>query len=220
MRIRSASRQQEAEATRPSLSIRLRRDLTSFENEYGFLGEYQGDLVDLETSAYAGKVKLFVVNLEGAEAVGWSAPDVLDLEATTEPYITLLGEYAGNFSPAVLRLLDEDLVLNSNMLIIDRVELLPAYRGLGLGLECMKTCLRHMSHGCRIAALKPYPLQFEAKACESKNWSAGLELSSFSSNQRASLQRLKRHYGQLGFKHVRGTELMVLDLDKWSPTGG
>jgi GNAT superfamily N-acetyltransferase len=194
------------------LCIKLRRTLTTFDSEYSYLGCYEGDLLNVDTRALAGKVKLFVVDLEGADKKGFGASGTLDLEAATEPYIALLSEEAGNFIPAVLKILGEEFVLNSNMLIIDRLELLPAYRGRGLGLKCMAACIRHLSAGCRIAAIKPFPLQFEPAGRTSDEWQDALAFKSLSRDKRASTKRLKQHYGQLGFKHVSRTDLMVRDL--------
>jgi GNAT superfamily N-acetyltransferase len=194
------------------LSIRLRRTLTTFDSEYSFLGCYEGDLLDTDTNVLAGKVRLFVVDLEGADKYGRDAPWTLDLEAATEPYIALLSEEAGNFGPAVLKILGEEFVSNSNMLIIDRLELLPAYRGRGLGLKCMNACMRHLSAGCRIAAIKPFPLQFEPADRTVDEWQDALAFKSLSHDKRASTKRLKQHYEQLGFKHVPRTDLMVRDL--------
>jgi len=202
----------EAYADDVALSIELRRTITSFGSEDAFLGCNEGDLVDVDTQAIAGKVRLFVVDLEGADKKGFGARWTLDLEAATEPYMALLSQEAGNFSPAVLKILGEEFILNSNMLIIDRLELLPQYRGRGLGLRCMDACIRHFSLGCRIAAIKPYPLQFEPTGRSKNEWRDALAFKALSRDKRASTKRLKQHYGQLGFQHVPRTDLMVRDL--------
>ncbi len=218
--MKSQAQADEAYSEDRTLRIELKRELTSFGNEHTYLGEHEGELIDSESGVHAGRSRVFIVDLEGAEEVGLGALDVLDLDGATEPYLSLIGHEAGNFSPAVMRLLNEEFAYSRNMLIIDRVELLPFYRGRGLGLQCMRTFLRHMSMGCRIAAIKPYPLQFEAGAARSENWSDGLQLSSLTKSKRSALQRLKSHYSQLGFQHVRGTDLMILDLHARPLPGG
>ncbi len=198
--------------SRPELTIDLQRSLASSDDEYAYLGEHSGVLRDVETDELAGRMRVFVIDLEGAASFGWSASELLDLEDATEIYMTLLGEEEGNFSPAVLRILGEEFAFNRNMLVIDRIELLPIYRGRGLGITCMNACLNHLSLGCRIATLKAYPLQFEGHARDSEDWNSGLHLSSLPKNQREATRRLRRHYGQLGFQTVPRTELMIRDL--------
>jgi GNAT superfamily N-acetyltransferase len=198
------------------LCIDVTRKVGCWDDEYAFLGEHDGVLRDADTEVVAGKVRLFIVDVDGAREAGISAFDLLDLEGATEPYAELLSsKIAGNFCPAVTNLLGgEDLVFSNNMLIIDRVELLPAYRGKDLGLRCMETCLRHFRLGCRVAAIKPFPLQFESGAKESEDWNGGVKLSSFQENQRDATERLRRHYGRIGFRRVRRTKLMVCDLER------
>lgn len=196
-----------------ALTLQFTRDLCTDDSEGDpYLGQYQVKLTDVDTGAPAGRMRLFVTEFTAAEDAGFSALDLLDHDASTEEYAMLLGREAGNYSPAVLKILGEEFVSSHDMLIIDRLELLPAYRGQGLGLKCMQTCIRHFAKGCRIAAIKPYPLQFEYAASNRDQWDAGLTLSSLSRQKRASLKRLKEHYAQLGFQHVRGTQLMILDL--------
>lgn len=196
-----------------ALSLQLARDLCTEDYEGdSYLGEYEVKLVDVDTRAPAGRMRLFVTEFTAAEEAGFGALDLLDLKASTEEYSVLLGREAGNYSPAVLKMLGEEFVLNHDMLIIDRLELLPAYRGRGLGLKCMQACIRHFGKACRIAAIKPFPLQFNQPDAQPSEWDTQLALDSLSRQKRASMKRLKQHYGQLGFQHVRGTELMILDL--------
>jgi len=195
-----------------ALRIELQRSLSTFDSEESFLGRYKGSLFDIDTDTLAGRVRLFVIDLEGASNRGFDASWMLDVDGATEPYTALLGDEAGNFSTAVLKILGEEFVHSSNMLIIDRLELLPAYRGRGLGLKCMAACIRHLSVGCRIAAIKPFPLQFEPAGRATDEWQDALAFKSLSRDKRASTKRLKQHYGQLGFKHVARTDLMVRDL--------
>jgi len=49
-----------------------------------------------------------------------------------------------------------------NILVIDRVEILPAYRGMGLGLATIWDIIQRHSAGCGIVALKAFPFQFSS----------------------------------------------------------
>lgn len=197
----------------PLLYMDLKREVTCSDAEDAFLGKYDGKLRDADSNEVAGRVGLYVVDLDGAGEAGHPAFDVLDSEAATAEYIELLSaKEDGNFSPAVNALLNDAPAFSNNMLIINVIELLPSYRGYGLGLTCMETCLRHFRLGCRIAAIKPFPLQFLGGIKDSDDWSAGLQLASLDGNKRTSTQKLRKHYARLGFRHVRGTQLMIYDL--------
>src|SRR5687768_17386021 len=122
-----------------------------------------------DTTRRIGKVRLFVVHADAASFAGVPLADVLDVQSATAPYIALLSKRrAGNFSRAVMRMLGKEIAMSQNMFILDRLEILPKFRGHELGLDAMRACLDHFSGGCRIAAIKPYPLQFEAGSGESQ----------------------------------------------------
>lgn len=199
------------------LAIELRREFSVIRDELPYLGEHKGELRDTETHELAGKVRVFVVDIDGAAEDGLGASDLLDTRSETWPFAVLLGRYAGDFSRPVLRILDEEYATRQNMLILDRIELMPPFRGQGHGRRCISAILRHLSPGCRIAAIKPYPLQFEGGARESSDWEDGLRLCDLPADQAKSLRRLIAYYEKFGFKRVKGSDLMILDLyrEEW-----
>jgi hypothetical protein len=107
------------------------------------------------------------------------------------------------------------MVLSQNMLILDRLEILPEFRGQRLGLRYMRTVIRRFGLGCRIAAIKPFPLQFEPQPTRGNSdlqWHARMNTKSLTRGKRAATIKLKEYYSREGFKPVRGTDLMILDL--------
>jgi hypothetical protein len=116
------------------------------------------------------------------------------------------------FSPAVRRILREDIGPSRDLLILDRLELLPAFRRQRLGLRYIRTAIKRLGSGCRIAALKPFPLQFE-KALDHPDleWRARMNLDLLSSETCSAKATLKEYYK---FIPVRGSDLMILDLGR------
>ena len=168
--------------------------------------EFEGDPV-------IGKAHVVVLNLEGADKAGVARFDVLDTEAWLAHYMVLFSDYAGEFSKPVLKLLGEDVVFSNNILILDRLEILPDYRGEELGLRFIKAAVRRYGIGCRLVAIKPYPLQHESTDRERDEWRQQMALNALSKDQRVSTDKLKRYYERAKFKAVRGTEFMIRDLE-------
>jgi hypothetical protein len=192
-----------------------------------FLTEYAGELFvvdeDGEKRELAGKARIFVLNADAAERADTPLFDVLDYRAETAPYIELLNlQEAGNFSPAVCKLLAEEMVMSQNMLILDRLEVLPEFRGEKLALRFMQAVIHRFAMGCRIVALKAYPLQFEASESDqnSDGWRSRLSLESLSSSEKVATAKLKSYYAREGFVSVKGTSLMILDLDQREHSSG
>jgi hypothetical protein len=123
-------------------------------------------------------VRLFVLYADAAESEGESLFDVLDERAETAAYIHLLGDDAGNFSRAVCKILGEEMVFCRNILILDRLKILPRFRDQQLGLKYVRAAISRFGIGCRLAAIKPFPLQFEGKIRRFSSNECGLPLSS------------------------------------------
>lgn len=159
-------------------------------------------------------MRLFVLNADAAENEGESLFDVLDERAETAAYIHLLGDDAGNFSDEVCKLLGEEMVFCRNMLILDRLEILPRFRGQQLGLKYVRAAISRFGIGCRLAAIKPFPLQFEGKMGTVSGSETVEPSKSIVAHFDAATRKLKQYYAREGFVSLRNSDLMVLDLDK------
>jgi hypothetical protein len=187
-----------------------------------YLSEYEGELLvgledDVDEFRLAGRARLFIINPDAAEE-DEEAPslfELLDLRGETAAYLPLLHPTEPNmFSPAVRQTLGEDIVPSRNMLILDRLEILPKFRGQRLGLRFIRTAIKRFGPGCRIAALKPFPLQLERTLDDDPDleWLTRMKLDLFSRETRAATTKLKDYYRREGFIPVIGTDLMILDL--------
>jgi hypothetical protein len=188
-----------------------------------YVSEYKGAIFvhlddDFDEPVLAGQARLFIINADATEYEE-DAPslfNLLDMRSETAAYLPLLhSTEAGNFSPDVCNLLSEEMVLSRNMLIFDRLEILPEFRRQQLGLRYMQTAVKRFGLGCRIVAIKPFPLQFERKSISGDSdleWYARMSLKDLPSGIREATNTLQKYYGREGFVPVRGTDLMILDL--------
>jgi hypothetical protein len=200
----------------------FRTEMSEWSGDGGpYLSEYEGELLvgledDLDEFRLARRAKLFIVNPDAAEE-DEEAPtlfELLDLRGETAPYLPLLHSTEPNmFSPAVRRILREDIGPSRNMLILDRLEILPEFRRQRLGLRYIRTAIKRFGSGCRIAALKPFPLRFERTLDDPDlEWRPRMNLDLLSRETRSAKTTLKEYYSREGFIPVRGTDLMILDL--------
>jgi hypothetical protein len=201
-----------------------RTSMSSYDDYGRYLAVYEGDLFvflddeqENDDREYpAGQVRLFVLNENAAECEGENLFDVLDERAETAAYIPLLGDVAGNFSRAVCKILGEEMVFCRNILILDRLEILPRFRGQQLGLQYVRAAISRFGIGCRLAAIKPFPLQFEGKmGSVSGNETEYVGPSkSMLANFDAATKKLKKYYAREGFISLRNSDLMILDLNE------
>lgn len=183
-----------------------------------FLSHYQGDveLYDTERDKpiCAAKLSVFLVHADAAERAGMPLYDVLDADSKTAPFLALLHESeAGNFSSDVLGILKDDFAMSRDMIILDRIEILPEFRGKRLAYRVTQGLVDRWAAGNRIVALKAFPLQFEFSTKKrSDKWGRRMKFGALPKGRRKAAARLKKYYSNMGFVSVRGTDLMIRDL--------
>lgn len=101
-----------------------------------------------------------------------------------------------------------------DVMILEDLIVAPQYRGHGLGLSCIRRAIDAFGHGLAGVVIKPVPLQFVgSRAPAEPAFFSGLPL-----DLRRATQRLRKYYGQLGFRPVsHDSDFFVLDLSRIMP---
>lgn len=108
----------------------------------------------------------------------------------------------------------------TNLLILDRLEIYPNYRGRNFGNIYLLALIQNFGVGINMVALSAYPLQFESPSCTDVEFMHDFEiarereklrlrLDKFKGSRRASFQKLEKHYEKIGFQRVKGTDYMI-----------
>jgi GNAT superfamily N-acetyltransferase len=140
---------------------------------------------------------------------------VVDRDETRDPFSLLdgesgdLGHIASTvFIPGSSDLdpeLDEQLeVFGGRVLILDRVQLTPPWRGFGLGVMLAGTAIRKLSADAGFAACYPAPLDDDPDPAEEQTPEG-------QAARRKAIAALGRTWARLGFEHFRDG-VHVLDL--------
>jgi len=179
------------------------------------------EMDDDESDILVGKFRLYYVDI--ASAINTGFIDVFDIfdahsNSTADYYDSLFDPETAGFSENLQQLFNYE-IFEQSVLIIDRLELLPGYRGKNLGLIIMRRLIQRFSAGAGVVAIKPFPLQFEQSIpAENKSgWQAEMQLSTFRETERDSIRKLRSHYGKLGFVEMKGTPHMFLSTTRQLP---
>lgn len=164
-----------------------------------------------------GRYRAFYIDAEGALCAGMPLFDVFDSRQETCDYMELYDGDSGELSDAVRKAADANWLYEPNLLILDRLEILPRYRGRGYGLEALIGMMHWFQAGAGIVAMKPFPLQSEASS-RGKGEPDPMELDKFPSHHVIARTKLRRYYARLGFKLVPKTQFMVRRVDQAPPT--
>lgn len=179
-----------------------------------FMYETSGDLLsadDDDGRSLVGRFRIYYVDVERAINEGMPVLDVFDTHFHTVGYYeALFGEDSPEFSDRVRKLLKDD-VFGSNVLILDRLEILPQYRGRALGLRVMQHMMKRFGAGTAVVAIKPFPLQFETETSseDERKWRTKLRLAQLPNNKLVATKKLSDYYGKLGFLRISRTPYMV-----------
>jgi hypothetical protein len=162
----------------------------------------------------AGKLRLFYLDMAATLETNISIFDLFDIRAETEPFYSALLDFeTENFKPDLEQILGE-YILDLNLLIIDRLEILPEFRGNNIGLECLRRCLQQYARGCGVVALKCFPLQFEGPGLGDPGWRRKMQLGKLSKDEKRSLAKLKKYYDSLGTRRQKSPSWIHPHL-KW-----
>lgn len=187
--------------------------------------ETSGDIIVVDSSdkkkGLVGKFRLYYIDVGRAMNEDEEVYHVLDAhsEHLAEYFKPIFDSEDPNFSEQLLDLYSHE-IYESNFLVIDRLEILPQFRGERLGLKILRHLIDRFSPSAGIVAIKPYPLQFEHEPLDKKkiDWKRKLELSQCSTDQKASTERLHQYYSELGFQILKNSKMMVLSTGHTLPS--
>lgn len=102
---------------------------------------------------------------------------------------------------------------NSNVLYIRRVELLPQWRGRGIGKKVLKDIIWRFTGGCGLVVLKSFPLQFEEGILEATDlWTQQLLLADLPKRKGSVQKKLDRFYQSVGFRKLADKNWHYLNM--------
>lgn len=187
---------------------------------------YEGDLTvwshESDDDDIVGRYRAWRMSIALAEQCGVGPFDVLDCwNGELAEYISLLPGADGRSNPEeaglhsawsrqTMRAIGDEFV-NQDLLVISRIEILPAFRGHGCGLRAMHLLVQHLGQGCGVVAIKPFPLQSENRNADNApaEWKRAMRFDAMPRNVKAGTAKLAAYYSTLGFVQVKGTKLMA-----------
>lgn len=90
---------------------------------------------------------------------------------------------------------------NSNLLNIDRIEILPEFRGSGYGKKVIKDIILRFNSSFGLAIIKAFPLQLEAEIGNDE-WREKMQYSEIEFDSTKAMKSLYRFYKSMGLKQI------------------
>jgi hypothetical protein len=177
-----------------------------------------------ERRTVAGRFIASYINVDNSLVAGVKLHGLMDTYSAemAEVYQTLFDPRTDELGKDVKELLGD--VPFRNILVINRVEILPAYRGMGIGLAAIWDIIQRHSAGCGIVALKAFPLQFSSGSrsgrlsfLEESDWNKKMRYDPHSYTMEFAHEKLIFHLMKFGFKRIGDTEVMALSTSMQIP---
>jgi hypothetical protein len=157
-----------------------------------------------------GTMRAFLIQVREARRAGLQASTVLKAKGfATSEYTRLFDKT--EWRKRVRKKFDPR---SADLLILDRIELQPEYRGQGFGLLAVRCVIEMFGLRCGLIACKPYPLQFEG----SNQWRPPAQASGPAKSLRKARRKLRWYWACAGFERVPGTMLYALEPQRNLPT--
>ena len=167
-------------------------------------GKVQLSCLDTDVHFTIGEFSVIQVDLEGAWRSGMTVYEVMDITAPSFDLFQAIYK-RDDYSRAAVKALGGHPIASENILILDRLLILPDFRGHGFGLDALKLMLQRFSFGAGIMALKAFPLQFEPETSDDVR----LGLKRFKGNHATAQRKLVSLYKQAGFASIGRTPYML-----------
>jgi len=109
-----------------------------------------------------------------------------------------------NLREEILAYYNEE-IYNPNIFYINRLELLPTYRGYGLGKKVIKDIVRRFSGACGLFVLKAFPLQNTATAKRTNDldeWNKKMAFHKLEQDGEKAIYKMYSYYQSLGFTNI------------------
>ena len=206
----------------------------------GYVEFFIGDVHDnanegtRERRTVAGRFVASYINVDNSLVAGVKLYGLMDTysDDMAEVYETLFDSRTDELRRDVKELLGN--VPFRNILVIDRVEILPAYRGMGIGLSTLLDIIQRHSAGCGIVALKAFPFQFRSGSrsgrlsfLEESDWNKKMGYDTHSYTMEYAHEKLIFHLTKFGFKRIGDRGVLALstsmknsipqEIERWLP---
>jgi GNAT superfamily N-acetyltransferase len=194
---------------KPSDAVTFRVDFEVSLSHHGgdpsdFITVYHGYIIgmmDDDSERTIGKLIVYLVERGRVLNEGVSLFDVMDcLDGDScDCFANLFDSDTEELKPEVERLLSGNRAFQSDMMLIEQLELDPEYRGHGMGKEIALRAIEKFGANCGVITCVPVPLQFTGLGPRDKE----------PREKRLAQQRVRQFWEGVGFLRLRGSEYYI-----------
>lgn len=183
-------------------------------DESRWITKITGDIIasdDDGEERLAGRVKYYRIHANDAMDNGYRPEDILDLTSNTAHFLGTIFDNGGCYFRRKIQNLFDTEIFNSDLFLVDRIEILPPFRGKNVFLQVINDGIRCVGGQAELIALKAFPLQFEVPSEDEEHlrWQEKMAYDLLCQDQKKALRQLRRYYQKMGFIKISDTGVIV-----------
>jgi hypothetical protein len=173
-------------------------------NDADFIDEYEGRILyyhQTTTRQRVGRFRASVVRLDDALEAGIPSFELFDghSQEFAEIWAALFDPKTEDLKDAIRNEFD---VFSSSILVLERIEVLPAHRGRSVGLAVASKLIDMLGGMGGLVVCVPSPLQFVEKPASKDSFRSQMRFEDFPTDRSSVFRRLRHYWSTLGFKQV------------------
>jgi hypothetical protein len=177
-----------------------------------YMSTYEGSILyagegDQDSDHLIGKITVRLWHLKCAMNNGEAIFPIFDHEDadTAEIYEAVI-DPEGGFREGLVH----ELNLSRDLMYIEGIEIVPEFRGKGLGHFAVLRSMQKLGQACGAAVISPVPW-----VCgDDSSWKERLMLKSFTQDQASAEKKLRRYWGKIGFEPTFVKTFLIYDMDE------
>ena len=196
----------------PDIHFSISRDLSPDGSVEDYIVNVPGSIY-LEDEEELGSFYGHIIQVDRAlneEQYLFEACDAHSHSQTLTQYYEALFDFdSDEIKESITKQWQKDVLISSDILIVDRVEVRPEYRGHGLGLAAVYSFIETFGKHDGFVALTPYPFQFDYPDIDQKPFEK------FSRDKKVALQKLQKYWSRLGVQRLEGATIGGTPIYGW-----
>lgn len=165
-----------------------------------------------EKEVLVGKGKLSLIQFGLAMDAGFPLQDVMDASSTILSMSESLFSWEKDVHPfeKLDAHFEEDPIFNADVCFVEQLEILPAFRGQGIGRAMLISIARKFDNSCGLIVLKAFPLQHEARLTgEVDEWGKAMRYDELEQDLERAQYQLFGWYQKMGLKNPFDPEYFI-----------
>ncbi len=172
-----------------------------------------------EKEALVGRGKLSLIQFGLAMDAEFPLRDVMDASSTILAMSESLFSWEEDVHPfeKLDKYFENDPIFNADVCFVEQLEILPAFRGQGIGRAALISIARKFHNSCGLLVLKAFPLQHEARLPgKVDQWVKAMRYDELDQDLERSRLKLNSWYQEMGFTNPFDLEYFIARPEEYA----